>query len=90
MKKAKTRGPAKVQDCRAKPDGWFEYTKVVLGVLCVASVGDSAPCHTRAARVARSALSADVPLAPPFAGTATVLRVLRALQIEANRLWTWL
>ena len=56
----------KVQDCRAKPDGWFEYTKVVLRVLRVASVSDSAPCHTRVARVARSVRSGDPPLVPPL------------------------
>ena len=45
-KKGKPRAPAKVQDCRAKTDGWFEYTKVVLRGLRVASVSESAPCHT--------------------------------------------
>ena len=65
-KKGKPRDPIKVQDCRAKPDGWFEYTKVLLRVLCVASVRDSAPCHTPVARVARSARSADVLVVPPL------------------------
>ena len=45
---------------------WFEYTKVVLRVLRVAFVSDSAPCHTRVARVARSARSGDVPLVLPL------------------------
>ena len=89
-KKGKPRDPAKVQDCRAKPDGWFEYTKVVLRVLRVASVSDSAPCHTRVARVARYARPGDVPLVSASGGAAIVLRVLRVLQIQANRLWTWL
>ena len=65
-KKGKPRDPAKVEDCRAKPDGWFEYTKVVPDVPRVASVRDFAPCHTRVARIARSARSADVPLVPPL------------------------
>ena len=47
-------------------DAWFEYTKVVLRALRAASISGSAPCHTRFARVARSACSGDVPLVPPL------------------------
>ena len=59
-------------------------------MLRVASVSDFAPCHTRVARVARSARSRDVPLVSPPGSAAIVLHVLRVLQIQANRLWTWL
>ena len=45
-KKGKPHDPTRVQECRAKPDGWFEYTKVVLREFCVTLSSDFAVCHT--------------------------------------------
>ena len=65
-KKGKPGAPARVQGYRAKPDGWFEYIKVVLRVLCVTFRSDSIMCPTRSLCGARSARACRLPFVRPL------------------------